>query len=89
MKPTPVLAALLLAASASAQTAPTPVKLAQTSTVTAVSLSLSAASKIAMQTVENCAALGYNVTATVVDRAGVTLAVARSEGAGPHTVGAS
>ena len=89
MKPTPVLAALLLATCASAQTAPTPIKLAQTPTVTAASLSLSAASKIAMQSVENCAALGYNVTATVVDRAGVSLAVARSEGAGPHTVGAS
>lgn len=29
------------------------------------------------------------MTATVVDRAGVTLAVARADGAGPHTVGAS
>ena len=74
---------------APAQSVPAPIKLAETPTVSPGSLSLSAANKIAMQTVANCAAAGYNVTATVVDRAGVTLAVARAEGAGPHTVGAS
>ncbi len=37
----------------------------------------------------NCAQLGYHVSVTVVDRSGVTLAVARSENAGPHTLGAS
>lgn len=82
--------AFLLASTAFAQTAaPAPVKLADTNTVPAASLSLNAANKMAMLAVQNCAAAGYNVAATVVDRAGVTLAVARAENAGPHTVGAS
>ena len=96
MKQFALLALLLtpsaLAQSTSAQTTaaqPAPIKLAEGSTVSPASLSLSAANKIALQSVQNCAAAGYNVTATVVDRAGVTLAVARAEGAGPHTVGAS
>ncbi len=83
------LTALVLASSAAAQTTPTPVKLATTPTVQVGTLSLDAALKLAAETVSNCAAAGYNVTATVVDRSGVTLAVARSENAGPHTVGAS
>jgi len=74
---------------AAAQTTPAPIKLATASTVTSASLSLSAANQIAMLAVSNCAQLGYNVTATVVDRSGVTLAVARAENAGPHTLGAS
>ncbi len=74
---------------AAAQTSPAPIKLATTATVAPASLSLSAASRIAMLAVNNCAQLGYNVSATVVDRSGVTLAVARSENAGPHTLGAS
>ena len=92
MKQFALLALLLtpsaLAQSTSAQTTaaqPAPIKLAEGSTVSPASLSLSAANKIALQSVQNCAAAGYNVTATVVDRAGVTLAVARAEGAGPHT----
>ncbi|MFB9990962.1 heme-binding protein [Deinococcus oregonensis] len=74
---------------AAAQTTPAPIKLATTATVSTASLSLSAASRIAALAVNNCAQLGYNVSATVVDRSGVTLAVARSENAGPHTLGAS
>jgi len=74
---------------AAAQTTPEPIKLASTVTVSTASLSLSAASRIATLAVNNCAQLGYNVSATVVDRSGVTLAVARSENAGPHTLGAS
>lgn len=74
---------------AAAQTMPVPVKLATSVTVSPASLSLSAASRIAVLAVSNCAQMGYNVTATVVDRSGVTLAVARAENAGPHTVGAS
>ncbi|CAM3303995.1 heme-binding protein [Deinococcus saxicola] len=74
---------------AAAQTSPAPIKLAATATVSTASLTLSAASRIAMLAVNNCAQLGYNVSATVVDRSGVTLAVARSENAGPHTLGAS
>ena len=72
-----------------APTTPVPIKLATTATVAPASLSLSAASRIATLAVDNCAQLGYNVSATVVDRSGVTLAVARAENAGPHTLGAS
>ena len=39
--------------------------------------------------VEACAAKKFNVTATVVDRAGLVRAVLRADGAGPHTVEAS
>ncbi|WP_102127497.1 GlcG/HbpS family heme-binding protein [Deinococcus planocerae] len=83
----PILLALSLPA-ALAQTAQ-PAQLATTPTVTQASLSTSAAVRIAQLAVQNCAQGGYNVTATVVDRAGVTLAVARAENAGPHTVDAS
>ncbi|MPY68023.1 heme-binding protein [Deinococcus sp. SDU3-2] len=80
-----------LAQTTPAQTppAPSPVRLAATATVPQASLSLAAALRIAQLAVTNCAAQGYNVTATVVDRAGITLAVARAENAGPHTVDAS
>ncbi|WP_216320476.1 GlcG/HbpS family heme-binding protein [Deinococcus aestuarii] len=74
---------------AQATPAPQPVQLATTPTVTQSSLSTSAAVRIAQLAVQNCAQDGYNVTATVVDRAGITLAVARAENAGPHTVDAS
>lgn len=85
-----LLLAAALSATALAQTAPPqPVQLATTSTVTQTNLSLSAAVRMAQLAVQNCAQQGYNVTATVVDRAGITLAVARSENAGPHTVDAS
>ncbi|GGL08232.1 GlcG/HbpS family heme-binding protein [Deinococcus radiotolerans] len=84
-----VTLAALLVTSAAAQQAPTPVQLATTPTVQVATLSLDTAVKLATQTVANCAAAGYHVTATVVDRSGVTLAVARAELAGPHTVGAS
>ncbi|MFC4453632.1 heme-binding protein [Deinococcus sonorensis] len=82
------LLALLLTSTAAAQTA-APVQLATTPSVTQTSLSLFAAVRIAQLAVQNCAQLGYNVTATVVDRAGITLAVARAENAGPHTVDAA
>lgn len=72
-----------------APTTPAPVTLATTVTVSPASLSLSAATRIATLAVNTCAQLGYHVSVTVVDRSGVTLAVARSENAGPHTVGAS
>lgn len=72
-----------------APTTPAPVTLATTVTVSPPSLSLSAATRIATLAVNTCAQLGYHVSVTVVDRSGVTLAVARSENAGPHTVGAS
>jgi uncharacterized protein GlcG (DUF336 family) len=88
-KPVTALLTVTAVSLAAAQTSPAPITLATTPTVSPASLSLSAASRIAAQAVGNCAQLGYNVSVTVVDRSGVTLAVARSENAGPHTLGAS
>lgn len=84
-----LIASSALAQTTPAQTTPAPVQLAQTPTVPVNTLSLSAANRVAMLAVNNCAQRGFNVTATVVDRMGVTLAVARAENAGPHTVDAS
>ena len=50
---------------------------------------LDLATQIAAQTVATCTANGYNVTATVVDRAGSVRAVQRADNAGPHTLAAS
>ena len=52
-------------------------------------MSLELANQIAGATVAACQAGGYNVTATVVDRAGGVRAVQRADNAGPHTLGAS
>ena len=52
-------------------------------------MSLELANQIASQSVAACAANGYAVTATVVDRAGSVRAVQRADNAGPHTVEAS
>ncbi|MCU0985856.1 MAG: heme-binding protein [Acetobacteraceae bacterium] len=52
-------------------------------------ISLAAAQVIALGAVEACAARNFNVTATVVDRAGVVRVVLRADRAGPHTVAAS
>lgn len=52
-------------------------------------VSLAAAQVIALGAVEACAARNFNVTATVVDRAGVVRVVLRGDRAGPHTIGAS
>lgn len=52
-------------------------------------MSLELASKIAAATVAACSADKYNVSATVVDRAGTVRAVLRADNAGPHTLGAS
>lgn len=52
-------------------------------------MSLQLATQIASATVAACAANGYAVTATVVDRAGVVRAVQRADNAGSHTVGAA
>lgn len=45
--------------------------------------------ELAQATVAACAAKNFNVTATVVDRAGVVRAVVRADRAGPHTLDAS
>ncbi len=52
-------------------------------------MSLELATKIASATVAACSADKYNVTATVVDRAGGVRAVHRADNAGPHTLAAS
>ncbi len=52
-------------------------------------ISLELANQIAAGSVAACAANGYAVTATVVDRAGGVRAVQRADNAGPHTLGAS
>ncbi|NSL54757.1 GlcG/HbpS family heme-binding protein [Uliginosibacterium aquaticum] len=52
-------------------------------------MSLELANQLAGASVAACAANGYAVTATVVDRAGSTRAVQRADNAGPHTLDAS
>lgn len=52
-------------------------------------LSLELANQIAAASVAACAASGYAVAATVVDRAGTVRAVQRADNAGPHTLAAS
>lgn len=52
-------------------------------------MSMELATKIAAATVAACTADKFNVTATVVDRAGGVRAVQRADNAGPHTVAAS
>ncbi len=52
-------------------------------------ISLELANQIAAVSVAACSAKGYNVTATVVDRAGLVRAVQRADNAGPHTIAAS
>ena len=72
------LALTLVAATASAQ-----------AVRTEKNISLELANQIASASVAACAANGYAVTATVVDRAGGVRAVQRADNAGPHTLGAS
>jgi uncharacterized protein GlcG (DUF336 family) len=52
-------------------------------------MSLELANQLAAAGVAACAADGYAVTTTVVDRAGSVRAVQRADNAGPHTLGAS
>ena len=80
------LAVLLAAASLAAQ--------AQTAAPAAAvraekNISLELANEIAGAAVAACAANGYAVAATVVDRAGVVRAVQRANNAGAHTLAAS
>lgn len=52
-------------------------------------ISLELAAQIASQAVATCTANGYAVSATVVDRAGIVLAVQRADNGGPHTIDSS
>ena len=64
--------------------------LAQAQTVRSEkNMSLELANQIAAASVATCQANGYNVAATVVDRAGSVRAVQRADHAGPHTLGSS
>ncbi|WP_431131514.1 GlcG/HbpS family heme-binding protein [Variovorax paradoxus] len=76
------LAVLLAASAAQAQTSAPAVR-------TEKNISLALANQIAAEAVAACAANGYNVAATVVDRAGTVRAVQRADNAGPHTLASS
>lgn len=62
---------------------------AQAQVLTERNISMAAAQAIAAATVQACAARNMNVTATVVDRAGIVRAVLRADRAGPHTFDSS
>lgn len=76
------LAILLAASAVQAQTPALAVR-------TEKNMSLALANQIATEAVAACAANGYNVAATVVDRAGTVRAVQRADNAGPHTLASS
>lgn len=52
-------------------------------------LSLTQANALASAAIQACTAKNYQVSVTVVDRAGVVKAVQRTDNAGPHTLKAS
>lgn len=52
-------------------------------------LSLAQANALASAAIQACTAKNYQVSVTVVDRAGVVKAVQRTDNAGPHTLKAS
>lgn len=76
------IAVLLAASAAHAQTSASAVR-------TEKNMSLALANQIAAEAVAACATNGYNVAATVVDRAGTVRAVQRADNAGPHTLASS
>jgi len=78
--------AVLLAASAVQAQTPAP---AASAVRTEKNIWLALANQIAAEAVAACAANGYNVAATVVDRAGTVRAVQRADNAGPHTLASS
>ena len=51
--------------------------------------SITSISQAANAAIQKCASNGYLVTATVVDSAGLVIAVVRTDGAAPHTIDAS
>lgn len=62
---------------------------AQADTLTQKNISLAQANALASAAIQACSAKNYQVSVTVVDRAGVVKAVQRTDNAGPHTVKAS
>jgi uncharacterized protein GlcG (DUF336 family) len=81
MKTVSLLSALALSAVATAASAQ--------AVRTERNVSLELANQVAAGAVAACTAGGYNVAATVVDRAGTVRAVQRADNAGPHTLEAS
>ena len=61
----------------------------QAETLSQKNLSLTQANSLAQEAIKACLAKNYQVSVTVVDRAGVVKAVQRTDNAGPHTVKAS
>lgn len=76
-----IISAALLAGLASAAV--------QAGSLSQKSISLNQANSLAQEAISACSAKNYQVTVTVVDRAGVVKAVQRTDNAGPHTVKAS
>lgn len=62
---------------------------AQAETLTQKNISLAQANTLASAAIQSCSAKNYQVSVTVVDRAGVVKAMQRTDNAGPHTVKAS
>ncbi|WP_181240411.1 GlcG/HbpS family heme-binding protein [Enterobacter ludwigii] len=62
---------------------------AQADALNQKNLALAQANALATSAIQACVAKNYQVTVTVVDRAGVVKAVQRTDNAGPHTVKAS
>lgn len=62
---------------------------AQADVLAQKNISLAQANALATSAIQACMAKDYQVTVTVVDRAGVIKAVQRTDNAGPHTVKAS
>ena len=62
---------------------------AQAETLAQKNISLTQANALASAAIQACSAKNYQVSVTVVDRAGVVKAVQRTDNAGPHTVKAS
>ncbi|MGN6461266.1 MAG: GlcG/HbpS family heme-binding protein [Pseudolabrys sp.] len=80
-----MIKSLLLAATATVALA----SAASAQVLTEKNISANLAVEIAQGAVAACAADKYNVTAAVVDRAGVLRALVRADNAGPHTVAAA
>lgn len=57
--------------------------------LTVSTISLEASQKAVSEALHKCQADGHRVSVTVVDRAGVPVLTARSDGAGPHTLDSS
>jgi uncharacterized protein GlcG (DUF336 family) len=62
---------------------------AQAESLSQKNISLGQANALAQEAIKACTTKNYQVSVTVVDRAGVIKAVQRTDNAGPHTVKAS